>query len=141
MLGKISNTDKWVNQAKNKGWDYKDILFADTYDKVANRLVKTISKLPYVNTIISYNVDSNVPYKLVEDQKYKKIDLMELFANVIKEPLPQSDFYENVEGQKYKWQKLNKCLNYYGIKADSSRPADVANEIRLAYEKYLASDN
>lgn len=56
--------------------------------------------------------------------------MMELFANIIKEP------YENYYGDTgYKWQKLDKCFEYYGVKSNSYKAVDYAKALRECYEK------
>jgi hypothetical protein len=55
---------------------------------------------------------------------------MELFANVVKES------YKNFYGEEgYKWQKLEKFLEYYDVKPDSNSAVDYAKALRKCYEK------
>ena len=140
---KYSNADIWVQGALRSNFSYKDILFAQSYEKVSEHLIKVINQFKYIDTIISYNVGFNVPVSLIEDEKYKKIDLMTLFAEVIKEPLePQKEYYNGEyeiiddDQPKYKWQKLSKCFEYYKVKPDSQTAYAYANAIRMCYQQY-----
>lgn len=55
---------------------------------------------------------------------------MEKFANIIKEP------YESYDGEKgYKWQKLEKFLDYYDVLLDGYESIDYANALREGYKK------
>ena len=74
-----------------------------------------VSKLEDVKTLVSYNIDYNIPDAL--RNKYQEVDVMELFANVIKEPMYAVDEtyaytdedWKNNDVKRdfvgYKWQK------------------------------------
>lgn len=91
--------------------------------------MSTIKKQKYVKHLISYNVDFNIPNLLVKDKAYQKVDLMKIFANIVKES------YKNFYGEKdYKWQKLEKFLEYYDVKPDGNGAVDYANALRKCYK-------
>lgn len=105
-LSEGSNADLWLKIEKDHSFSMADIICADNRVAVDRQLASVIKKQKYVKNLISYNVGFNVPNVLLANQAYKQIDMMELFANIIKEP------YEDYYGEKsYKWQKLSKCLN------------------------------
>lgn len=145
------NADKWANEALNSGFSYKEILFARNEKEMYKRLIKTIEELDKVDTLISYNNSYNLPFRLWgDDCGYKKIDMMDEFARVIKEPLPShyEEYHDdddneiiNDEKHEYKWQKMSKFFDYYGVKPNGDKATDIANAIRLGYEKYLKDNN
>ncbi len=129
-LSRLFNADTWIDVARKNGFSGYDILFANSENIVERQLVSTIKKQKYVKHLISYNVDFNIPSSLVENKAYQKVDLMELFANVVKES------YKNFYGEEwYKWQKLEKFLEYYDVKPDSNSAVDYAKALRKCYEK------
>lgn len=127
VLSQPFKADTWIDvERKNKFSGY-DILFASSEDVVRRQLVSAIKKQKYVKNIVSYNTDFNIPSTL---EDYKQTDLMEFFANIIKES------YESFYGEKgYKWQKLEKFFEYYDVKPDGNRAVDTANALRKCYEK------
>lgn len=129
-LSEGSNADLWLKIEKSHGFRTADIICADDKEAVDRQLASIIKKQKYVKNIISYNVGFNVPSILLENENYKQIDMMELFANIVKEP------YEDYYGEKgYKWQKMDKCLKYYDVKLKGYRAVDYAEALRECYEK------
>lgn len=124
------NADIWIDVERKHGFSGYDILFANAENIVERQLVSTIKKQKYIKRLISYNVGFNIPNSLVEDKTYQKVDLMEIFANIVKES------YKNFYGEKgYKWQKLEKFLEYYDVKPNGNSAVDYANALRKCYEK------
>lgn len=129
-LSQPSNADSWLEVEKKHGFSTADIILASSEKIVDRELVSLIKKQKYVKNLISYNTDFNLPNALIKNKTYTQIDLMEQFANLIKEP------YKNYYGEKgYKWQKLEKFLDYYGVKLSSYRAVDYANALRECYGK------
>lgn len=105
-------------------------MFASSKDTVELQLTSMIRKYKHIKNLVSYNTSFNIPYTLLEDKAYKHINLMEMFANIIKEP------YESYDGEKgYKWQKLEKFLDYYDVRLSGYKAVDYANALCKCYEK------
>lgn len=129
-LSNNSNAEAWLEMAHHAGYNASEILLAHSWDEVSKKLIDQVAKLKDVKSLISYNVEHNIPDDL--KNKYKQIDVMELFANVIKDPM-YDDSGKNLIG--YKWQKLSKCLDYYHAKLKGNKAYNYADAIRRAYQK------
>jgi hypothetical protein len=129
-LSQPYNADSWLEVEQKHVFSTADIILANSEKTVDRQLVSLVKKYPSIKNLISYNAGFNIPDALMENKAYKKIDLMEIFANVIKEP------YENYYGDTgYKWQKLDKYFEHYGVKPASYRAVDYAKALRECYEK------
>lgn len=124
------DTDSWLSVEQKHGFSTAEIILANSEKVIDRQLVALVKKYKSIKNLISYNVDFNIPSTLIENKAYQKIDMMELFANIIKEP------YENYYGDTgYKWQKLDKCFEYYGVKSNRYKAVDYAKALRECYEK------
>lgn len=131
-LSEGSNADLWLKIEKDHGFRTADIICADDEKAVDHQLASIIRKQKFVKNLISYNVEFNVPSVLLKIKAYKQIDMMELFANIIREP------YKDYNGEKsYKWQKLSKCLEYYDVKLNNYQAVDYARALQKCYEKMI----
>lgn len=129
-LSQLNNADFWLKIGKNHGFSTADMIFADDEKVVDRQLTSMIKKQKFIKKLISYNVEFNIPSIFLGNKTYKKVDMMKLFANIIKES------YEDYYGEKsYKWQKLDKCLKYYDVKLNSYRAVDYAQALQECYEK------
>lgn len=129
-LSQRNNADGWLSVEQKNGFSTAEIILANSVKTIDRQLVSLIKKYPSIKNLISYNAGFNIPDALMENKAYKKIDMMKIFANIVKEP------YENYYGDiDYKWQKLDKCFEYYGVKPTSDRAVDYAKALRECYEK------
>lgn len=140
-----NNAERWLEGARHADYSASEIVLARPLATVSKKLSNAVSKLEDVKTLVSYNIDYNIPDAL--RNKYQEVDVMELFANVIKEPMyavdetyaytdedwKNNDVKRNFVG--YKWQKLSKCLDHYHVKLKGNKACDYADAIRHAYQK------
>ncbi|WP_103660679.1 hypothetical protein [Lactobacillus sp. HT06-2] len=134
-----TNAERWLEIANHAGYSASEIVLARPLSIVSNKLSHQISKLTGVTTLVSYNVRHNIPESL--RHKYEEVDTMDLFADVIKEPLYASDLAHGTDTDDkgeiigYKWQKFSKYLDHYHVKLKGNKACDYADAIRKAHQK------